>query len=310
MSRELPLAIAAALTLATPVGAEVPSVATDIAPVQSLVARVMAGIGTPALVVPAGTSPHGHALRPSEAAALQSADAVFWIGPDLEPWLGEAIATLAPDARAVALLEVPGTTALPLRDSPLFEPHHHDEDEATDHDDDDHAHAAHDPHAWLDPENARLWLGAIAEDLAALDPEDAAAYRANAVAGQAEIDALVAEIDATLAPVRGQSFIVFHDAYQYFENRFDFPAAGAISLSDAVRPGPARVRQIHDRVAEAGVTCVLAEPQFNPDLIATVLDGTDARSATLDPLGAGLTPGPDLYPELLRDLAGTLAGCL
>jgi zinc transport system substrate-binding protein len=313
MSRDLPLAIAVALAFITPARAEVPSVVADIAPVQSLAARVMAGLGTPTLIVPSGASPHGYAMRPSEARALQDAGLVVWIGPDLEPWFGEAIETLAPDAASLALIEVPGTTELPVREDALFEPHEPDEDHQHDEDEDhahDHAHGAHDPHAWLDPDNARVWLAAIAEALAEADPANAAAYRANAAAGQAEIDALTATIDATLAPVRDRSFIVFHDAYQYFENRFDFPAAGAISLSDAARPSPARIRQIRDRVTGAGVTCVLAEPQFNPDLVATVLDGTEARSATLDPLGAGLPPGPDLYPQLLQTLAQTLADCL
>jgi zinc transport system substrate-binding protein len=303
MSRVRAVVFLAALALAGAARAETPSVAADIAPVHSLVARVMDGVGTPALIVPPGSSPHGHAMRPSEAAALQDADAVFWIGPDLTPWLGDAIASLAPDAAAVALLEAPGTTELAARDGALF-------DAEEDHESDSHAHGPHDPHAWLDPLNARVWLGAIAEELAAVDPGNAAAYRGNAAAGQAEIDALVAEVEATLAPVRGHGFIVFHDAYQYFENRFELPAAGAIALSDAARPGPARVEEIRDRVAGAGVTCVLAEPQFNPDLVETVIEGTSLRSATLDPLGAGLPAGPDLYPQLLRDLATTLAACL
>jgi zinc transport system substrate-binding protein len=303
MSRALPTAILAALALAGAARAEPPSVAADIAPVHALVARVMDGVGTPALILPPGSSPHGHALRPSEAVALQDADAVFWIGPDLTPWLGDAIASVAPGADAVALIEVPGTTELAVREGALFEA-------AAEPAAAGHAHGPHDPHAWLDPLNARVWLPAIAEELARLDPGNAAAYRGNAAAGQAEIDALVAEIDATLAPVRGRRFIVFHDAYQYFENRFDLPAAGAIALSDAARPGPARLQAIRGRVTAAGIACILAEPQFNPGLVETVLDGTGARSATLDPLGAGLPEGSGLYPRLLRDLAGTLAGCL
>lgn len=349
MSRNLLPLTFAALATAGAAQAEVPSVAVDIAPVHSLVARVMEGVGEPDLIVPPGASPHGYSLRPSEAQALQDADLVFWIGPALTPWLGETIATLAPDAQALELLEAAGTTELEIREGALFEVDDHgdgdgtvgihgDEIDAADGDHaedadhaaeaaavddedhgeetteagahDDHAAGAHDPHAWLDLENAKVWLDAIATELSSADPENADAYIANAAAGRAELDTLITEIETILDPVRDRNFIVFHDAYQYFETGFDMPAAGAISLGDAAKPSPARVEEIHDRVAEADVTCVLGEPQFNPDLVQTVLDGTEATSGVLDPLGSDLEPGTALYPQLLRNLAQTLADCL
>jgi zinc transport system substrate-binding protein len=324
----------------------------------------MDGVGEPDLIIPPGASPHAYSLRPSEAQALQEADLVFWIGPALTPWLGEAITTLAPDAHGLKLLETAGTTALEIREDALFEEDDHghgetdggseshvedadaaDGDHAEDdghaaeaagHDDQDHgeetteagaqhddqaemtqadahqdhAAGAHDPHAWLDPGNAKVWLDAIAAELSRADPENAGAYFANAAAGKADLDALIAEIDGMLDPVRNRNFIVFHDAYHYFETSFNFPASGAISLSDASRPSPARIEAIQGRVADANVTCVLGEPQFNPDLVRTVLDGTDATSGVLDPLGADLEPGAALYPQLLRNLAQTLADCL
>ncbi len=346
MSRNLlPLALATLTAAAGTAQAEVPSVAVDIAPVHSLVARVMEGLGEPDLVIPPGASPHGYSMRPSEAQALQDADVIFWIGPELAPWLDGSIATLAPDAAAVALLEASGTTELDLREGALFEADDHEGEDghagetqagsdqadhaetaetATDHGvEEDHAeetagadeHAGHeggghDPHAWLSPMNAKVWLDAIAAELSTVDPENAVIYAVNAADGKAEMDALITEINGILAPVRDRNFIVFHDAYQYFEASFDFPASGAISLGDATKPSPARVAEIRGRVAEAGVTCVLGEPQFNPDLVRTVLDGTEARSGVLDPLGSDLEPGPALYPTLLRNLARTLADCL
>lgn len=353
MSRNLLSVTLSAIATAGAAQAEVPSVAVDIAPVHSLVARVMDGVGEPDLIVPPGASPHGYSLRPSEAQALQDADLVFWIGPALTPWLGDSIGTLAPDAEAIELLAAPGTTELELREGALFEAHDDDHGEEVagdgdheDHDEDGHveasaedheaetetadadghedheaemaegdAHAGHDhgaldPHAWLDPANAEVWLDAIAAALSSADPENAGAYFANAAAGKAEMDTLISEVDGILEPVRDASFIVFHDAYQYFETAFDFPASGAISLSDAAKPSPARVEEIHDRVSEANVTCVLAEPQFNPDLVETVLDGTEAQSGVSDPLGSDLEPGQALYPQLLRNLAQTLADCL
>lgn len=343
MSRNLiPLSVAATLLAGTAL-ADVPNVAVDIAPVHSLVARVMQGVGDPALIVAPGASPHEYSLRPSEAAALQEADLVFWVGPDLTPWLDDAIDTLAGDATVIELLEVDGATELPFREGALFEAHtdehegehegeehaadkhddhaghehdehghdaHEGEDHAADAGHEGHSHGANDPHAWLSPDNGAVWLNAIAAQLSAADPENAGAYFANAAAGQEELVALTVEINGILDPVRDRNFIVFHDAYQYFEKAFDFLASGAISLSDASDPSPARIAEIQTRVAEQGVTCVLSEPQFAPGIVATVMNGSDARTGVLDPLGSDLELGPNLYGNVLRNLATALASCL
>lgn len=291
--------------------AEAPRVTADIAPVHSLVATVMAGAGAPDLLVSPGASPHDYALRPSQAAALQDADIAFWTSEGLTPWLETAIEALAQKAGAAAveLIDAPTTATLPFREGALFEAHEHD-DEDVHHDHDDHAHEGLDPHAWLSPENARAWLDLIAETLAARDPENAALYRANAKAGKAEIDAAITEINARLEPARGKSFIVFHDAYQYFETSFALPAAGAISVSDATKPSPARLREIEARIAEAGVSCVLTEPQFSPALVDALTRSGALNIGELDPLGAHLEPGPALYPQLIRDMGAALADCL
>ncbi len=193
------------------------------------------------------------------------------------------------------------------------EHHEHDDDEHNEHasaTDDEHDHGEHDPHAWLDPSNAIVWLDTIANELSKADPANADTYMANAATGKAELEQLKADVRQILAPVRDGNFIVFHDAYHYFENAFDFPASGAISISDATKPSPSRVQQIQNRVAQANVTCVLTEPQFNPDLVSTVLDGTNAQTSAIDPLGAHLDLGAALYPQLLRELAETLADCV
>ncbi|MGR3805444.1 zinc ABC transporter substrate-binding protein [Marinibacterium profundimaris] len=326
MSRKLLLGAVSVLGLSSAAAAEVPSVAADIPPVHSLVSIVMGELGTPHLLVQPGASPHGYSLRPSEAAALNRADAVFWISKSLEPWLEGSIEALADNAHVIELMETDGTTELEFREGATFEAHSHDHEghddheEANDHDhdhhdDDEHAHEGHDhhghdPHAWLDPENARVWLDVIAAELSELDPENTATYRANAEAGRTDLESLIGEISAQLDPVRGANFIVFHDAYQYFENRFGFPASGSITLGDASDPSPARIEEIQHKVAELGVSCAFTEPQFNPDLVATVFRGTDAQTGIMDPLGAELEPGADLYPQLLRNLASSLTDCL
>ncbi len=351
MSRNLITLSAVATLLGGTAMADVPNVAVDIAPVHSLVARVMQGVGEPSLIVAAGASPHEYSLRPSEASALQEADLVFWVSPDLTPWLDDAIDTLASNATVTELLEADGTTELPFREGALFEAHDHGDHEGgedhddhnheehaegedhdghdheehaeeaghDDHDHEDHAaadgheghdHGEHDPHAWLSPDNGAVWLNAIAAKLSAADPDNAGAYFANAAAGREELATLSAEIIEILDPVRGRNFIVFHDAYQYFETAFDFPASGAISVSDASDPSPARVAEIQARVAEQGVSCVLSEPQFNPGIVAAVMEGSEANTGVLDPLGSDLEIGPDLYGNVLRNLATALADCL
>ena len=321
MSRKLlTLSLTAAL-MGGAAYADTPQVAVDIAPVHSLVARVMDGVGTPDLIIQPGASPHEYSLRPSEAAALQNANLVFWIGPDLTPWLIDTIKTLAPDAAVTALMEADGTIKLEFREGALFEAHAHEDDDDhvdeahDDHDDEEtghegHGQGAHDPHAWLSPQNAMTWLNVIAGQLSAADPDNAGAYFTNAAAGRTEMEALIGEVIATLDPVRDGQFLVFHDAYQYFEMDFDFPASGAISIGDASDPSPARIAEIRDRIAEQGIDCVLAEPQFNPGLVATVLDGTEAGTGMLDPLGSDLEPGPALYSQLIRNLSTALAGCM
>lgn len=297
--------IGAALAATLGISAQAdPRVVADIAPVHSLVAAVMEGAGAPALIVPQSASPHGLTLRPSQAQDLAEAEIVFTVGEDLVPWLIEAADTLAPNAVVVELGELPGLSRPPLRDGGVFEAEH-DADPGHDH---DHAHG--DPHYWLNPGNAALWADAIADALAVADPSKAALYRANAAMLKTDLVVLEEEVNAIVAPARGRPFVVFHDAYGHFEQRFNMPAAGAVALSDAARPGPARIAEIQNLLRRANAACVFGEPQFPDGLLHLVTEGANAQIGTLDPLGATLTPGPTLYPALLRAMASSLAACL
>ena len=295
--------------------AEVPRVVTDIPPVHSLVSAVMQEVGEPALLVRTAVSVHSNALRPSEAGALEAADLVFWMGPELTPWLEKPISVLPANAEIVELLDAEGIVRLEFRETEVFDTHggHDDHDDHDDHDKhghDEHDHTGVDPHAWLDPDNARVWLSLIAERLAASDPENAALYRLNSEAAQSEIDSMTAELETELEPLRGSGFIVFHDAYQYFETRFGLTVSGAIADGDAADPGPARVAALRDYIRAEGTRCLLSEPQMRSGLAETVLEGTEARIATVDPIGSTLDPGPDLYTGLLRGFAASLRECL
>ena len=308
--------------------ADVPRVAVDIAPLHSIVASVMGSLGTPDLVVPPGASPHGYSMRPSEARALDRADVIVWVGPTLTPWLEGPVETLGAGAASISVLNVQGTFLLDIREGENFAAHDHDHGHEDEHDDeheeghaDDHgdghddehgdAHADHgdeiDPHAWLDPQNAAVWAGEIATNLAELDPENASTYAQNAQMFQQQMTALETELNASLSQVRGRPFVVFHDAYHYFEHRFEIEAVGSVSDSDATAPSAARVSALQATITDLGAVCALAEPQYNPGLLTAI---GAATLGVIDPLGAEQKPGPELYPNVLRAIAGSLVDCL
>nr|WP_155197724.1 zinc ABC transporter substrate-binding protein [Roseibium hamelinense] len=180
------------------------------------------------------------------------------------------------------------------------------------HDHHDHSHHDHafDPHIWLDPENARIMAREIAEHLGEIDPDHASVYADNLAKLETSLSDISAKVDAMVAPVRGQRYVVFHDAYRYFEERFDLPATGAINLSPEVAPGAERFGKIQAKIRDLDVRCVFAEPQFEPKLVEVAIEGSNAKQATLDPLGATLENGPDLYGELILGMAESFGTCL
>ena len=321
MSRKLFSISAVATLLGSSAIADVPNVSVDIAPLHSLVASVMNGVGVPSLIIPPGSSPHDHQLRPSEAKAMQDANIVFWMGEELTPWMENAVKTLSSNASVTTFLENDKTSLLEFREGALFEAHDHEDeqhddeehdDEHDEHDDEEHdeqGHGSHDPHAWLSPNNAKAWLDVIAAQLSSYDTENAGVYFTNAASAKSEIEMMIAEINLALDPIRGGKFIVFHDAYQYFENDFDFQASGAISIGDASDPSPARIAKIQKRIRDEEINCVLAEPQYKANLVQTVMEGSQANTNVIDPLGAGLKPGILLYNKLIKNMAQSLADC-
>ncbi len=317
-----------------------PSVVVSVKPIHSLVAGVMNGVGEPSLLITGASSPHTYTLRPSEAEALQNADVVFWVGEDLESFLVKPLAALPRDAQVVALRRTPELTLLPNREGGAWETHDHDHHEAghaDEHDDhgdehhDDHANEHHGDHAdehhgdhghdelaagtmdihiWLDPANAEAMVAHIAETLSASDPANAARYAENAAALSARLQGLDDQLRETLAPVRDRPYVVFHDAYQYLEAHYDLTAVGSITVSPDRKPSAQRVEAIREKIATTGAVCVFSEPQFESAVVETVIEGTAADTAVLDPLGAALTPGGDAYFTLMEGLGTSLKECL
>jgi len=321
--------VAAVAVLPVHVARAQPKVVASIKPIHSLVAAVMQGVGESGIVVDGAASPHAYSLKPSQARLLEQAQVIFWVGPGLETFLEKPISSLAERADVVELSEAPGLVRLALREGGAFEPHGgHDEHDAHDehetHAQDDHEHGsghdhekaeesghdAFDSHLWLDPENAKAFVQVIEARLAAADPANADAYAANAKTVTQRLEALSADITELVRPVKDRPYIVFHDAYHYFENRFDLNAAGSITINPETPPGAGRVAEMHAKVTALGATCVFSEPQFEPKLIAVVTADSQARPGVLDPLGASLANGPDLYFTMMRALATAVRACL
>jgi zinc transport system substrate-binding protein len=283
-------------------------------PIHSLVASVMHGpggrLGQPALLVGGTASPHTYAMKPSDAKAVNGAQIFFRVSEDLEPFTGKLVRSLAASVRVETLADAPGLKRLVKREGGAFEDH------AKNHA--SHNHKGHqaanqdeaDTHLWLDPDNAGAMATRIAQVLGEADPANAAAYAANAKALLARNVSLAADLRRELAPVAGGKFIVFHDAYQYFEAWAGLAAAGSITTNPEVQPTGKRLSTLRAKIKTAGVACVFAEPQFQPKVIAAVTEGLAVRTGTLDPEGTLLDPGVDLYDQLMRNLAQGLVDCL
>lgn len=286
-----------------------PRVVATIPAVHSLVAGVMDGVASPYLLLRGGASPHSYALRPSDTRALADADLVFWVGEELESFLGRRLREVTKAGRAISLLHAQMVQRLHLREGHAW---------AEDHDHGGHSHAARaerehgelDAHIWLSPHNAAAMTMAIADALSARDPDHADRYRNNADRQIARLRALETEIEQRLAPVRQRPYVVFHDAYQYFEQSFDLQARGAVTLSPERKPGARRLSLLRQALLDGEAVCVFVEPQFEPRLVDSLVEGTKVRVASLDPLGAALEPGPEAYFTLLRGLADSVAECL
>ena len=313
------LIILAILSCASLARAE-PQVVVSIKPIHALTASIMAGVGEPSLVLKGAASPHGYALSPSDARALQNAELLIWVGPGLEGFLVSSLDSLAANATQVMLMEAEGLTLLPWRDThdhAHHEGHGHHEDDHEDHaeahhDDhhEDHAEAegGWDNHIWLDPANAQPIVAAIVQALSALDPANAALFQANAEALLTDIEALDAEIGRQLDGLGETPFVVFHDAYQYFEAAYGLRAPLAVSLSPEIPPSAQRLRAIQEEAE--GINCFFAEPQFSGQVVERLAEGLGFEVGLLDPLGANLEPGPAAYELLLRQLADSLSACL
>jgi len=287
-------------------------VVASIKPIHSLVSYVMDGVGTPNILVDGSSSPHSFQLKPSHAKMLQDADIVFWIGEDLESFLETPLSSIATNAAKITLMELDDIELLKFREKHIFDKHDdHEEhaEEQAEHEDhhDEHNHGEFDIHFWLDPEIAKVMVKSITRELSDIDVANKSIYKANALKAIGELDEL---IEATKLKInKDASYVVFHDAYQYFEQRFGIEVLGALSVNPEILPGAKQLTEIREVIEHENVKCIFSEPQFNPSIAKTIAADMDVKAAVLDPLGAELEPGKDLYFDLIGDMASSFESC-
>ena len=335
------------LSFFTSANAEIKVVAS-IKPIHSLVSYLMDGVSKPSLIVDGYASPHGFALKPSHAKMLQEADIIFWVGEDLENFLEKPLNSIAKKAEKIELLEAKGLNKLKFRERNIFDDHddhghdddgHKKKDDHDDHDDDGHKkkddhghdedghkedghkedghddhddheghhHGEFDPHIWLDPINAKIILNEMVEHLIENDAKNTSTYKSNLEKALKDIDKLTMEVMTELN--QSTSSIVFHDAYQYFEERFNVNVLGAFTVNTDVMPGAEQLAEIREIIEHDKVSCIFSEPQFNPDIINAVAKDMDIKTGVLDPLGATLDPGKGLYFDLIKNMSKSFKGC-
>ncbi len=279
-------------------------VTVTIKPIHALVSQVMEGVGTPRLLIQGQNSPHTFVMRPSDARALHSSGVFFRVSEQTEPFTAKVVKALPQSVKVVTLANAPGLELLDVREGETFEGH------SDEHESQHHEGQPRDGHIWLDPENAKAMIAEISRVLSEVAPEHAATWKSNAAKATAEIGALQQEIAVETGPLAAKPFVVFHDAYHYFERRFGLAAIGSITVSPEVQPSAKRLTEIRKKIKTLKAECVFAEPQFQSKLVSTVIEGTGVRAGTLDPEGALVEPGPRAYAALLRNLATGLKSCL
>ena len=338
--KKLPIIISilSLFTFFVPANADIKVVAS-IKPIHSLASYLMNGVAKPDLIVDGYASPHGFAMKPSHAKMLQNADLIFWVGEDVENFLEKPLGSIAKKAEKIELMQIKGLQVLKFRERNIFDDHddhgHDDHDKKEDHDShakkedhddhgkkedhddhgkkedhDDHerhAHGEFDPHIWLDPINAKVILNEMVEHLIENDPKNEAKYKSNLDEALKDIDKLTIDVMTELS--NSVSSIVFHDAYQYFEKRFNVNILGAFTVNTDVMPGAEQLAEIREIIEHDKVACVFSEPQFNPDIIKAVAKDMKIKTGVIDPLGATLNPGKDLYFSLIKNMSASFKGC-
>lgn len=263
-----------------------PAIVSSIRPL-TLIAQAIAGDRAEhATIIGLNDAAHHFTLSPGDRLQLETADILLWVGPPFEVELDEFFQRRQPDAELLTVLSIDGVTIHHLNDGSI------------------------DPHVWLDPDNARWVAGALAERLGVIDPARRPFYQQRLAAFSNSLEAVTVTTQARLAELAQQDFIVYHNAYQYYEKRFGLAHAMALVSNPEVAPGIRETLRVQNRIAEIQPVCVLLEPDFNPALLRTLLGGTTTREVIIDLLGYELADDHDNYIGLLNTVTDGFVQCL
>jgi zinc transport system substrate-binding protein len=276
-------------------------------PLHALVSGVMDGVGQPHLLLTGQESPHTYTLKPSQVKLLAKMDLVVWLGPSVENFLEKPLTNLNEKVVTLNLLQTPHLTLFKIRSGETWVQHSESAEEQS-----HHIHQAEqtDGHIWLNPDNAQVIVQAIAQKLGEMDSAHAEIYQTNANRLIQRLKAFSQNLREELVAIQDQPYLVFHDAYQYFEKYYGLNAKGAITISPEVPLSPRRLSEIREKIKQLKIVCVFSEPQFSPPVLATVVEGMNVKQGTLDPLGVDLPAGTESYFTLLQTLATHLTTCL
>ena len=309
---------------------ETTGVISTIQPINSLVSAVIGNTGKTISIIPAEQSPHDFKLKPSDVKVLQNGNIIFYVSNHLESSVTKVFKNLPKNIKLINLMEESGINHLAIRDNAAWERHDHHGDDHDDHDkhgkkhDDHDDHDKHgkkhddhddhekedDVHIWLSPDNAIKIVQKVNKVLSLYFPENSKIYNDNTTKFIDKIRNLKMELIKELSPIKNKPYIVFHDAYQYFEKTFELNAVGSVALEGDIASSPKQISFIKDKIIKSKASCVFQEPQFDSKLVKIVVEGTNAKIGTLDPLGVNITGNKDFYLQLLTNMAKSLKECL
>ena len=273
---------------------ETTGVISTIQPINSLVSAVIGNTGKSITIIPSEQSPHDFKLKPSDVKVLQNGNIIFYVSNHLESSITKVFKNLPKNIKLINLMEESGVNHLAIRDNDAWERHdHHGHDDHDDHDkhgkkhDDHDDHDKHgkkhddhddhekedDVHVWLSPDNAIKIVQKVNKVLSLYFPENSKIYNDNTTKFIDKIRNLKMELVKELSPIKNKPYIVFHDAYQYFEKTFELNAVGSVALEGDIASSPKQISFIKDKIVKSKASCVFQEPQFDSKLVKIVVEG-------------------------------------
>ena len=274
---------------------------TTIKPIHSILLNIVDS--DVELLLNNNSSPHDFKLKPSDMKKITDSDVLIYIDESIESFIERPLNTLGEDTKTIKILGNADLSLLPIREGGVWE-----EEDYGDHH--EHNHGAYDAHIWLGTKNVIKLTKFFVKELSKISPDKKNIYKSNAKEFIKKVSKTNKDLSAKLDSINNEPYIVFHDAYQYFEADYSLNSVGSISLNPDISPTPKRIQEIKTKIEKDNVVCLFREPQFPSRIVQTVIQETNAKEGELDPLGFDLTPGKNLYFELVTNLSKNLHECL